>query len=315
MAITPEGFFAASAHGAELLHVVRGLEVIGIDQVYQSLYRPDLVREKLSGDPRGLVRQAAARLDLEKVLASGNAPAVRLLSPANGSSASTPQVNAEAEITARAGGIGRVEWRVNGVTVGIDRPAAPPAGQPLRLTRGLALDAGDNTIEVVAYNGANLTASVPARATVTGPAPVKAARARLFVLAIGLNKYADTRFDLAYAVPDAKALADALRITGKGLYRRGDVTLMRDADVNRDKIEKAFAQLARKVKPTDVFVFYVAGHGKTVDGRYYFVPQDFQYTATARISRPEQGPAAQGIDRAMADLVCAHTRSQERAIV
>ena len=31
-----------------------------------------------------------------------------------------------------------------------------------------------------------------------------------------------------------------------------------------------------KAEPTDVFVLYLAGHGKTVDGRYYFMPQDFQ---------------------------------------
>jgi len=58
LAITPEGFFDASANGAQMLSVVRGLEVFGIDQFYQTLYRPDLVREKLSGDLGGkAVRQ------------------------------------------------------------------------------------------------------------------------------------------------------------------------------------------------------------------------------------------------------------------
>jgi hypothetical protein len=28
-----------------------------------------------------------------------------------------------------------------------------------------------------------------------------------------------------------------------------------------------------------VFVFFIAGHGKTVDGRYYFIPQDFKFTS------------------------------------
>ena len=42
--------------------VVNGLDVYSVDQFYQALYRPDLVREKLAGDPRGLVREAAANL-------------------------------------------------------------------------------------------------------------------------------------------------------------------------------------------------------------------------------------------------------------
>ena len=275
---------------------MRGLELYSIDQFYQALYRPDLVREKLAGDPRGLVRQAAARLDLAKVIASGNAPSVRLLSPAGGASAGAAQVNAEVEITPRAGGIGRVEWRVNGVTVGVDRPAAPPAGQPLQLTRGLALDEGENQIEVVAYNGANLVASVPARAAVTGPAPAAGAQARLFVLALGLNKYADAQFNLTYAVPDAKALADALRLTGKGLYSAVDVTLLSDAQVKRGELDKTFNDLAAKVKPTDLFVFYVAGHGKTVDGRYYFVPQDFHFDGDrSSAAAVNKAVSAQGI--------------------
>ena len=56
----------ASAKGAELLHVVSGFTTIGIDQVYQSLYRPDLVQQKLAGDPAGKVKEAAAKLDLDK---------------------------------------------------------------------------------------------------------------------------------------------------------------------------------------------------------------------------------------------------------
>jgi hypothetical protein len=77
LAITPEGFFAASKKGADVLSVVRGFEVYSIDQLFQALYRPDLVRDKLAGDPKGLVREAAVKLDLEKVIASGNAPTVR----------------------------------------------------------------------------------------------------------------------------------------------------------------------------------------------------------------------------------------------
>jgi hypothetical protein len=96
--ITPEGFFAASDKGAELLHAVQGFETTGIDQVYQSLYRPDLVREKLALDPKGLVRQAAAKLDLGKVIASGAAPEVVITSPPNGFT-EKDQVTVEAQVT------------------------------------------------------------------------------------------------------------------------------------------------------------------------------------------------------------------------
>lgn len=298
LTITPEGFFVASAKGTELLQIVRGFDVTGIDQVYQSLNRPDLVREKLAGDPRGLVRDAAAKLDLNKVIASGNAPDVRMVSPVDRSNTTSQRLAAEVELNERGGGIGRVEWRVNGVTVGIETPAST-AGQPLRLTRGLTLSAGDNTIAVVAYNSANLIASVPAKVTVVsqagGSATAPAGRQRLFVLAAGSDDYADKRFKLQYSVPDAKAIAQAFVDSGKGLYESVEVKVMSDVEVTSDKLDATFQDLSNKIQPTDVFVLYLAGHGKTADGRYYFVPHSFQIDGELTKAKINTAVVAQGI--------------------
>lgn len=68
--LTPEGFFSASPKGAELLRIVRGLEVFAIDRFRDVLQRPDLVAEKITGDPGGTVRTAAAKLDLEGLFAA-----------------------------------------------------------------------------------------------------------------------------------------------------------------------------------------------------------------------------------------------------
>jgi hypothetical protein len=74
LAVTPEGFFVASAKaaGADLVTVVRGLEAYRLEQFSQVLYRPDLVREKLAGDPDGKV--GAAAVDLAKLLDRGRVP-------------------------------------------------------------------------------------------------------------------------------------------------------------------------------------------------------------------------------------------------
>src|SRR5262249_28066366 len=42
LAITPKGLFATSSDGANMLAVVRGLEVTSIAQLFDHLYRPDL---------------------------------------------------------------------------------------------------------------------------------------------------------------------------------------------------------------------------------------------------------------------------------
>lgn len=287
--ITPEGFFDASEKGAQNLSMVRGLEVYSIDQVYQTLFRPDLVREKLAGDPKGLVREAAAKLDLTKVMASGAAPKVTILTPAQGAVNRSDDTQVEAEIADAGGGIGKVEWRVNGITLGVEErglarievaagaSSSGTARPPLKVSRALALEPGDNVIEIVAYNGRNLIASDPARVTVKWDGSNPATPPKLHVLAVGVNDYYDSRLKLSFAVPDVKALSQAMKTAGGGLYSSVEITNVLDAEVTLENLDKVFTDVGKKIHPRDVFVFFLAGHGKTVDGKYYFLPRDFRY--------------------------------------
>lgn len=71
LAITPAGFFAGSRIGAgKLVSVVRGLQSYSLLQFYDDLYRPDLVEQRLKGDLLGQYKDAAAKINLEKILDS-----------------------------------------------------------------------------------------------------------------------------------------------------------------------------------------------------------------------------------------------------
>jgi sugar lactone lactonase YvrE len=292
LTVTPEGFFdQSSPKAAENLNVVRGLEVYSIDQFRDALYRPDFVKAKIAGDPDGIVKAAAAKLGLDKVADSGNAPRVAITSPDDGSGGTVgSEVNVEAAVTEQGGGVGRIEWRLNGQPVGIDTRglarvesnAVLPAGSgtpgsAIKTVQKIVLDAGDNVVEVIAYNQKSLVTSQAARITIKAVGPVAVTRPRLFVLAAGVNDYYDSRLKLNFAVPDARAMAASFEKAGAGLYQSVKTVVLLDADVTRPKLEKAFDQLAAEVKTTDVFVLYVAGHGRTLDGHYYFLPQDFRY--------------------------------------
>ncbi|MGE0285358.1 MAG: caspase family protein [Bradyrhizobium sp.] len=288
LTITPEGFFdASSPSAAQNMNIVRGLEVSSVDQVYNALYRPDLVREKLAGDPNGKVKAAAALLDLNKVMVSGVAPKVAIISPSSGSTSSTDEIAIEASVTDQGGGIGKVEWRVNGVTLGvgargldrIDAPASGTAttGKTETVTQTLSLEPGDNKIEVVVYNAKGLIASEASQVTVKWDGAKTATPPNLFVLAVGVNDYYDSRLRLTHAVPDATALAEGFKKAGSGLYASVEVKTVLDSDVTLANLDKVFAEMSQKVSPRDVFMFFLAGHGKTKSGRYYFLPRDFRY--------------------------------------
>lgn len=286
--ITPEGFFTASGKGASLVHLVRGFETTSIDRVYQSLYRPDLVKEKLAGDPDGKIRAAVAKLDLDTVVASGPSPKLAITSPSSGSAASSDQIEVTAEITDQGGGIGKVEWRVNGTTLGatgrgFERIGDASNTQTVKQT--LSLEPGDNRIELVVYNARDLIASEPAQIFVKWDGEKGSTPPKLFVVAVGVNDYYDSRLRLSYAVPDATAIAEGFRKAGSGLYANVDVTTVLDKDVTIANMDKVFADIGGKANPRDVFVFFLAGHGKTKNGKYYFLPRDFRYEDETSIEK------------------------------
>jgi WD40 repeat protein len=282
--MTPEGFFDCSSPAAAAkLTIVRGLEVYSIDQFREALYRPDLVKAKLALDNSDVAKASVANTNLTKVVESGNAPKVVITSPENGSAAASGEVNVEGTVTEQGGGIGRIEWRLNGQPVGIDTRGFQrvqdnaAAGATIKISQKMVLDAGDNVVEVVAYNTRGLVASQPARITIKATGPVAITKPRLFVLAVGVNDYYDGRLKLNFAVPDARSIAASFEKAGTGFYQSVKTVMVLDADVTRANLEKVFTQLASEVKTSDVFVFFIAGHGRTLDGHYYFLPQDFRY--------------------------------------
>ena len=66
LAWTPEGFFAGTDWATHnLVHIVDGMNVIGIDQVYDVYYRPDLVAASATGNDISSYGQG---IDLESLL-------------------------------------------------------------------------------------------------------------------------------------------------------------------------------------------------------------------------------------------------------
>ena len=284
LAITPDGFFDFRGDSDKVVHLVRGMEVLSIGQVHQSLYNPDLLREALAGDPDGEVREAAKVVNLEKVVGSGPAPGVAITSPPGGSRSAGDLVTVTAQIEDRGEGVGRIEWRVNGVTARITpRPDGP--GPDYTVAEQLALDPGDNTIEVVAYNGKNLLASLPARTKITFTGPADKTRPKLHILAIGIDKYVDGKFapPLDLAEKDAEAFADSMKKAAAGLYDEDKIRVTRvlGKEATRANLERVIDGIAAGIHRRDTFILFASGHGTSSKGRFYLIPQDYKSGAAS----------------------------------
>lgn len=274
--MTSEGFFSGTKPAMELISLVRGNNITRIEQIFQVLFSPDLVREKLWGDPDGEVKKAAGAVDLQKVLDSGRPPGVTIVSPLEGSTVTGESVQAAVRVEDVGGGIGRIEWRVNGVTVGIVN-GLPRSANDGVLSLGLTLEPGENIVEVVAYNKRNLLSSIPVVTRINWNAPVDQPRSKLFIIAVGINAYQDNRFGpLTLAGDDARVFAAAMTAAGRGLYADVDVTIALDKEATAERLDKVITDIGARMHPRDSFIFFAAAHGKSDAGRFHLIPQDYR---------------------------------------
>ena len=269
------------------LRLCAGLRLRASDRFTSLCSTPNLVRGALAGDPDGEVKRAAEVVNLKKVLDAGPPPSVAITSHEPGRHSSNDLITLTARITDRGKGVGRIEWRINGVTAAVVSAPAQP-GPDYTVSQELALDPRENRIEVIAYEGRNMLASRPAQTAIVYDGPADAAKPELHILVVGINDYVDRGGvdpvsgnillfpPLTGSVPDAKAFSAEMEKAGAGLYAKVRVTRVLDADATIAKLDETFGKLGSEVSRRDTFVFYAAAHGYTVDGKYYMIPQDYQ---------------------------------------
>ena len=103
----------------------------------------------------------------------------------------------------------------------------------------------------------------------TGSGPI------LWVMAVGVSRYASRELNLEYADADAIAIAKTLSDAAKrGPYREVRTLVLTDEQVTRQSIIEGLSRFLGQAGPDDVALLFVAGHGvrDLASGSYYFLP-------------------------------------------
>ncbi|MDO9311110.1 MAG: caspase family protein [Nitrosomonas sp.] len=293
VAWTEDGFYTASAKGDAYVgyHINRGADkaadYVSLDQIGQHFYRPDLVAKTLQGGFEREIEQELARIgSIDQIIANGLPPEVRLLS-ASGETSQQRNFTLQVAVKTLNGGIGTVRYFVNGAEIAstTTRSEAPLAirrsgvikDDEQYVEKPLTLPDGDNTITVVACNQNNTICSRGTQLMRNVHDP-QSKQPSLHILAVGISNYRDRDLNLKFAANDAETLSKRLQQQAQGLYRtvHKPVTLVNE-NATIEKIEKAFADIAKRVEPNDVFVLFMAGHGMAWQGDYHFIPWDAVY--------------------------------------
>ncbi|MDZ4185826.1 MAG: WD40 repeat domain-containing protein, partial [Desulfuromonadales bacterium] len=255
--ITPEGYYNSSARGHEYLNIRRGNKVYGIDQFYDVFYRPDILSAKLKGeDISGLVT-----LTVDEAI-KNPPPAVKF--SAMPQATSEPTVKVCYRIQSTGGGIGEVRLFQNGKLIKSDgfyrevtaqnatatmKLAALNSGAVYQDMRALTVKekqipgavvarpkgelvdecveletiAGENEISLTAFNASNTVQSVMDTASFISNR--RQDEPRLYILAVGIDRYRDASINLKYAAKDARDFIAQLSGKAGTIYKPSNIHL------------------------------------------------------------------------------------------
>jgi WD40 repeat protein/uncharacterized caspase-like protein len=178
-------------------------------------------------------------------------------------------------------------------------------GQPsVSLEEEITVTAGPNRLVAYGFNRDNVK-SKDSPLVFTGADTLKR-KGAAYIIAVGVNEYANTQYNLKYATADARSFADEMRRrqTQVGDFERVEIVQLLDQDATKANILAAIKRLAgetgppslkagpldtlKRAEPEDTVVIYFAGHGTAQAQRFYLIPHDLGYTGE-RTKLTEQG--------------------------
>lgn len=301
--ITPDGRFDASPGGLNLMHYAVGLETIDLTQLKERYYEPGLLQKLLAFNNQPL-RDVTAFTE------------VKLFPNVEVQPLTPDSTKLNLTLTNRGGGIGRVQVFVNDKELAADArgPSVNPNAQEAKLTVDLAnahvIPGQPNEIRVVTWNAENYLSSRGVKSLWTPPGQAKLEPPTLYAIVGGISSYAAPHLGLRFAAKDGQDMAQALLVGAKRLFGTDKVhlTLLATAADGlsspttlspqmsfktltpaKANFRQAFAEVAGKAKPQDIFIIYLAGHGVTLgrgSDEYCYLTQEARSTDATVLADP-----------------------------
>jgi WD40 repeat protein len=296
---TPKGYFSCSSSGSQYFgwHVNRGINQLAdfyaAEQYFEILYRPkELGKSILQGKRvEDLLRESGQRIfDLGKLhrpsvgffditVTTRSTDLLRYDKGKFYTQART--VPLTIDIYDGGGGVKEVNiYQNDKLIVHDDSIKTSGEGQKVTKTYAVEMMNESNEFRVKVINFQKIESKAD-QLTIQYTGNV-IATSTLHVLAVGINKYQNSNYNLNYARPDAEAFVDKVADHGRNIFKSINTVPIYDENATKENIVKGFKSIIARAKPEDVFLFYYAGHGtldednKDADGNapFYFVPTD-----------------------------------------
>ena len=309
MVVTPQGLFDGTpVSWSQILwrYNQETFNVAPIEWFFNEFYYPGLLADVFNGK-RPRVAEDVSKKDRRQ-------PVVKLSlvgqSPESGIASRTVKVKIDVSDAPadkdNPQGTGARDLRLfrNGSLVKVWRGDVLNGQAAVSLEEEITVTAGPNRLVAYAFNRDNVK-SKDAPLVFTGAENLKR-KGTAYIIAVGVNEYANNQYNLKYAVADARSFGEEMRRRQTQLagFERVEVVQLLDQDATKANILAAIKRLAgepgppslkagpldglKRAEPEDTVIIYFAGHGTAQSQRFYLIPHDLGYTGD-RTKLSEQG--------------------------
>ncbi|WP_005034024.1 caspase family protein [Holophaga foetida] len=285
---TPSGYYDAAPGAEDLIgwHLNRDKEQAAdffpASRFRNAYYRPDVIDRvletldeaealRMANDQAGMRAQAAT---IEEMLP----PVVRILSPETGARVKSPSVALRASVRHPRGlPIDEVWAAVDGRQTG-ERGIQVQSTEAGVSTLSVTVPSKDCVVSVFARSGSAISEAATVRLVWDGDEPRAAqdtftAKPKLYVLTVGVGRYARKDLNLKYPAKDARDVAASFKAQQGRMYREVETRVLTDEEATKDNILDGLEWIQRATTARDVAVVFLAGHGvNDPQGQFFFLP-------------------------------------------
>ncbi|MFY9609183.1 MAG: caspase family protein [Blastocatellia bacterium] len=321
LVISPEGLFDGSPDGWKTIlwrFAANTFDVAPVEVFFNEFYHPALLADLLAG------KRPKAPQDISQV--DRRQPQVKLALvdeiARTSREIAARQVKIRVEVTealadtAHPAGSGARDIRLfrNGSLLKAWRGDVLGSQRSVMFEETVSVVAGENHFVAYAFNRDNIK-SADFSLLVKGNDRLKR-KGTAYVLTVGINEYANSSYNLRYAVADAQAFGDTVLKTQTKLrnFSRIEVIPLLNQEATRANILAALARLSgsdsqpspnlptvlnriKPAEPEDAVIVYFAGHGTAQQARFYLIPHDLGYTG------PQDGLDEAGLNKLLAHSI------------
>lgn len=293
LAMTPNGLFDGSPNAFHQIlwrFSSQLSDVMPIESFFNEFFYPNLLSDIIEGKrptPTRIIAQKDRRQPLLSFEATGDVSVKR----------TARELPIKINVTDAGAGAQDVRLFRNGSLVKVWPGNVLKGQSTVTLETTIPIIADENKLTAYAFNRDNIK-SRDATLIVTGADNLKR-QGTLYMLAIGVGRYANRNYNLDYTPEDATSFAAQLKLEQEKLrqYKSVAVSTLLNENATKQNVLTELKKLSATVQPEDAVVVYFSGHGKADGDHFYLIPHDLGY------SGPRDSLSTEGLRQILANSI------------